>query len=118
VKNLGWYIQQFVKLSVARSIADLSENYLVWDADNVLMGGNHELVTPQGQTVFAENGRGGYESNGYNAIASRLLGYRTPPTPSKLNYVTGHMVFKRTVVRELLEHIEAKWQMLWTFAVR
>ena len=76
VKPLGWYLQQFVKLGVARlyqrsttfvdqktgTIDALSENYLVWDADNVLLGGNHELFDPQGRPIMAENGNGRYAS--------------------------------------------------------
>ena len=34
-KPLGWYVQQFVKLGVARTLPKLSEYYLVWDADNI-----------------------------------------------------------------------------------
>ncbi|KAJ1460707.1 hypothetical protein M885DRAFT_333491 [Pelagophyceae sp. CCMP2097] len=33
-----------------------------------------------------------YNSLGYNAIAQRLLGFKMPESPNKLNYVTGQMV--------------------------
>ncbi|KAJ1460706.1 hypothetical protein M885DRAFT_494996 [Pelagophyceae sp. CCMP2097] len=56
-KAFGWYLQQFIKLGVARTLPQLSEDYLVWDGDNVLLGGNHELMEG-GKAVFAENGNG------------------------------------------------------------
>ena len=30
-----WYLQQYLKLGVALHVKDLSEYYLVWDADNI-----------------------------------------------------------------------------------
>ena len=33
--RVGWYLQQYLKLGVAVHIPDLSDYYLVWDADNI-----------------------------------------------------------------------------------
>lgn len=33
--RIGWYLQQYLKLGVALHIPDLSDYYLVWDADNI-----------------------------------------------------------------------------------
>ena len=33
--RVGWYLQQYLKLGVALHIPDLSDYYLVWDADNI-----------------------------------------------------------------------------------
>ena len=33
--RVGWYLQQYLKLGVALHVKDLSEYYLVWDADNI-----------------------------------------------------------------------------------
>ena len=34
-KLAGWYLQQFVKLGVARYLDDLSEHFLIWDLDMI-----------------------------------------------------------------------------------
>ena len=35
-KTLGWHMQQFVKLGVSRHLSDLSEKYIIFDADNII----------------------------------------------------------------------------------
>ena len=40
-----------------------------------------------------------------------------PPTPHNHNWVTGHMGFRRSYVRELLAEIEGRHRMDWTTAV-
>ena len=117
IKAMGWFVQQFVKLGAARLLDDLSEDYLVWDADNVLLTGQHELMTADGKVVLVEHTRARYDTGGYNAIAKSLLGFQMPRTPHGLNWVTGHMVFKRSYVREMLTEIEERYKVDWTTAV-
>ena len=101
-KTLGWHMQQFVKLGVSRHLSDLSEKYIIFDADNVITY-PFDMMDEKGKVILP-----------YKAIAARM-GYdifyektlqRKAP---KENYVVGHMVVEKSVVREMLDDIDKIW---------
>jgi len=114
--RVGWYLQQYLKLGVALHVKDLSEYYLVWDADNIATR-PLELVR---ETVKSENyavrfcaNPVTHKSTGYAKFYKRILGdrlmkpggYPKDPKGDSFNYVCGFMVMKREYVKEMTEYI-------------
>ena len=63
--SVGWYLQQYLKLGVAVHIPDLSDYYLVWDADNIATRPIH-LFSPAEDEANHDGGGGGVNSNNKN----------------------------------------------------
>lgn len=108
IKQLGgWFIQQFIKLSVDR--VSSNEHILITDADTI-------LLRPQ---AFINNRKGKYTFNLHSDYAPiskkftenllKLQHY------VKLDFVCHHMLFKREWLQELKSEIEKihgkKWNM-------
>ena len=116
VQPVGWYLQQYLKLGVALHVKDLSEYYLVWDADNIATR-PLELVR---ETTNSENysvrfcaNPVTHKSTGYAKFYKRIVGdklmkpggYPKDPKGDSFNYVCGFMVMKREYVREMTDYI-------------
>ena len=114
--RVGWYLQQYLKLGVALHVKDLSEYYLVWDADNIATR-PLELVR---ETTNSENysvrfcaNPVTHKSTGYAKFYKRIVGdklmkpggYPKDPKGDSFNYVCGFMVMKREYVREMTDYI-------------
>ena len=121
--RVGWYLQQYLKLGVALHIDDLSEYYLVWDADN-LSSRPFDLFHG-----VAENGRRRasfcanpvtHKSTSYAKFYQQMMGepllrpsglvsleatIADSRVPGRLhNFVCGYMVMYRPHVKEMLSH--------------
>ena len=114
--RVGWYLQQYLKLGVALHVKDLSEYYLVWDADNIATR-PLELVK---ETTKSENyavrfcaNPVTHKSTGYAKFYKRIVGdklmkpggYPKDPKGDSFNYVCGFMVMKKEYVREMTNYI-------------
>jgi len=103
----GWYLQQFLKMGVAEAATklDLSENYVLWDSDMVLLR-DYCPFNEQGQVNFME-GDTGPENKcniGYQSSFQRLTGL--PYAYSEKNrkgFTTHHMVINQKAIRSLLD---------------
>jgi hypothetical protein len=103
-KTFGWHMQQFVKLGVARHLSDLSEKYIIFDADNILL--YPEEMIGEGGNIYLP-----YKpiaaGMGYDFFYAKTFRDRRPA--AKENYVIGHMVFDKVVVLEMLDEIDKIW---------
>ena len=124
--RVGWYLQQYLKLGVSLHIEDLSDYYLVWDADNLstrpikLFNG----AAPNGRrrVSFCANPVS-HKSTSYAKFYQMMMGKpllrpsglksldATPEdsrVPGKLhNFVCGYMVMHRPHVKSMLEEASA-----------
>ena len=122
--RVGWYLQQYLKLGVAVHIPDLSDYYLVWDADNIPTRPISFFAEATGAPGAFKKSSGGrrivrfcgnpvsYKSTGYARFYKRTTGemlmkptgYPKDPKGDSFNYVCGYMVMYRPHVQEMLEH--------------
>jgi hypothetical protein len=100
-KSFGWYMQQFVKLGVSRYIPELSDIYVVFDADNMLVY-PLQLVDNSGQVTLPYRSK---YSNGYDVFYEQAFHLPSP----KRNYVVGYMIMNKTIVNEMLDFLDLKW---------
>ncbi|QDZ19170.1 hypothetical protein HOP50_02g16840 [Chloropicon primus] len=106
-KLSGWYLQQFVKLGVARYLGDrLTENFLIWDLDMILMK-SIEAFTAEATPKALVNVGGkihihkGYELN-YENLTNRTLEI----APDGTSYVTHSLSASKRYMEELLQQFE------------
>lgn len=96
----GWYLQQFVKMGMARH-EGIREHYLAWDSDTVLLR-PLDIFTPDGRTLITS--RGIPTLDYYRTLAGVLLG---EPVPPAVSCIREQMMFRKSWMQEMLDRIEA-----------
>jgi len=108
-RRAGWLYQQFIKLGCGKGIADLSEDYLVIDADIVFL---KEVY------FFRDNKTYLTRTNKLNALYyemyKRLFKETIEP---KFSFIAHHMVMNKVIVNEMLNRIEKIHQKPWYEAI-
>ena len=95
-ENAGWYLQQFIKLSLAYICKD--EYYLVWDADTIPL--NYiPFFDKKGRPYF--NLKREYFKAYYKPI-NNLFGYTKKTAAS---FVSEHMLFNVEITKQMLQKI-------------
>ena len=97
-ENAGWYLQQFIKLGISKISHD--EYYLVWDADTIPLN-KIDFFDKKGKPYF--NLKREYFEVYFRTI-DNLFGLKKQENES---FISEHMLFKTSVVREMLEKIES-----------
>ena len=96
-KNTGWYLQQFLKLGLAKNCRD--EYYLVWDADTIPLN-PIDFFDKNGRPYF--NLKREYFYSYFRTIKNLFNLKKGRPE----SFISEHMIFNSDVVREMLLKIE------------
>ena len=99
-KRSGWYFQQFLKLGISK-LDDLSENYLVLDADTIFL--QRIPLFDNGRFVFtkAQEYHKPYFENYINLLKE---------SPSReFSFISQYMLFNKNIVTEMLNKIESNF---------
>lgn len=96
-KNAGWYLQQFLKMSVC--FCDKNEFYLVWDADTIPLR-HIDFFDDNGKPFFTLK-REHVESY-FNTIKNLFNFEKTTPE----SFVSEHMLFNVKIMKNLINDIE------------
>ncbi|KAK3287903.1 hypothetical protein CYMTET_4608 [Cymbomonas tetramitiformis] len=105
--RIGWYFQQYLKVGVALTIPDLSDHYLIWDADNIPIK-PFEMFTEDGDAKFCANPSSS-KSRSYGRFYKHITGRELlhPERKGKVyNFVCGYMMFYRPYVKEFLSFVD------------
>ncbi len=97
VKRSGWYVQQFIKLEYSKICED--EYYLSWDGDTFPL--KEVQLFEDNKPVFGIKNE---HHEPYFKVISELLGI--PAYSCDVSYISEHMLFNASVVREMLRYIE------------
>ena len=106
----GWLFQQLLKLS--GDIIGNQENYLVLDADTLLI--RPHVFEHNGKTVFY------YRKDlhrPYLQTYEKLLGEKAMAADASISFVIQYMYFKNSRVMELKKLIEARHHTAWYTAI-
>lgn len=101
-KSFGWHMQQFIKLGVARHLIHLSSQYVVFDADNILIY-PYSLISDD-KRIFLPYKEDDLKIH-YEVFYKKTVGTKIPDR----NYVIGHMVMEKAIVNEMLDVIDSRW---------
>lgn len=114
-KLAGWYLQQFLKLGAADYIEDLTQYYLVWDLDMLLLRDLDIFYYPDRQreqfsdsSVRTVVNIGGARNSGYEYTYHELTGRDLESAPDGTSFVTHWMVMFQPYMKEFLNAIMSK----------
>lgn len=96
--SAGWYYQQFLKLSYHKFCED--EYYLCWDSDTIPLR-QTSMFDPNGKPYFDVKSE--YIPSYFDAI-KQLFNMNKIIEPS---FISGHMLFKKSYISEMLDEIMA-----------
>jgi hypothetical protein len=103
----GWVYQQLLKLGAGRLIDDLTQRYLVIDADVIFL-----RAVDFGGVRFPYSIATEYQQQ-YLDACERLIGERV----GTHSFTAHHMVFDREFARELHDELEARHGLPWWQAI-
>ena len=112
-ERAGWYLQQLIKLGVARHLPDLTSTFLVWDPDMIALEPFRVFSTERsGRTGRERVVRhvGGYAIKSYERAYVALTGEQMASAPDGSSYVTHTMTFERAFAEELLGAFADAWE--------
>eukprot|EP00241_Pyramimonas_parkeae_P018817 CAMPEP_0114298770 /NCGR_PEP_ID=MMETSP0059-20121206/12604_1 /TAXON_ID=36894 /ORGANISM="Pyramimonas parkeae, Strain CCMP726" /LENGTH=409 /DNA_ID=CAMNT_0001421171 /DNA_START=157 /DNA_END=1386 /DNA_ORIENTATION=- len=95
----GWYLQQFLKMGVARHLDGLSEHYLLWDSDMVPLKPMDWFRHNRTQVLF---NTGGYLTPTYDQVYERLMGTKMSYAADGTSFVTHSMMIYRPYMEALM----------------
>jgi hypothetical protein len=107
LKCRGWVLQQFIKFNAANFVP--TADYLVVDADTVFL--RPQSFFRGGKSVLRYSDQ--YELL-YNRSLELVFGH---PRRFPVSFVTHHMLFNATLVKELLQLIERRFNCPWWEAI-
>lgn len=96
----GWYLQQFLKYAFART-KYAKDYYLSWDADTLPISPIN-FFSAEGNPVFTKKFE--YHKPYFETINSVLEIDKT----ADFSFIAEHMMFKTSIVKDLLDEIEKK----------
>lgn len=108
-QRAGWYFQQFLKLGIALR-PELSSDYLVWDADCVLLR-PLQFVSPSGKVIITKSNE---FHKPYFETLSKLLQIEREVD---FSFISEHLVFNKELVLKMLSQIENKPGQPWWLTI-
>lgn len=112
-REFGWWWQQLLKLGCASCIDTLSDVFIVWDSDLVVMEPwPLELEGPHGPVNYAavlqEKARSSFNRLEYEGSVRHILGLDAAYPQHVGTYVAHHMPMNRQVAAELVALIDSR----------
>ena len=98
-KRAGWYFQQLLKLGVSY-INNLSENYVVLDADTIFLK-KIDFISSEGKFVFLKS------SEYHNDYFVNYFNLLNELPNREFSFISQYMVFNKIIVKELIDKIDS-----------
>lgn len=113
-REFGWWFQQIIKLDAVNRIPNLSDPFVVWDADLIPLI-KWDLYEEESReyrfAILQECAKNVFNQEQYHASILSILGLESVEPLEKGTFVPHHFIFHHIVIRELLERIGAvNWQ--------
>jgi len=113
-REFGWWFQQIIKLDALNKIPNLSDPFVVWDADLIPLLKWDLYDEESGEYRFAilqETAKNQFNQEQYARSVHQLIGLETVEPISIGTFVPHHFIFHHMVIQTLLERIGGdKWQ--------
>ena len=113
-REFGWWFQQIIKLDAVDRIPNISDPFVVWDADLIPLI-KWDLYDEESSeyrfAILQECAKNVFNQEQYSASIDHLIGLDTREPVPKGTFVPHHFIFHHIVIRELLERIgSVNWQ--------
>lgn len=113
-REFGWWFQQIIKLDAVNRIPNLSDPFVVWDADVIPLI-KWDLYDEKSReyrfAILQETAKNEFNRIQYQMSILSILGLETIEPLKKGTFVPHHFIFHHIVIRELIERIgSVNWQ--------
>ena len=113
-REFGWWFQQIIKLDAVNRIPNLSDPFVVWDADVIPLI-KWDLYDAKSReyrfAILQETAKNEFNRIQYQMSILSILGLETIEPLEKGTFVPHHFIFHHIVIRELIERIGlVNWQ--------
>eukprot|EP00929_Paragymnodinium_shiwhaense_P101674 TRINITY_DN6482_c0_g1_i1.p1 TRINITY_DN6482_c0_g1~~TRINITY_DN6482_c0_g1_i1.p1 ORF type:complete len:1142 (+),score=167.28 TRINITY_DN6482_c0_g1_i1:200-3625(+) len=108
-KRAGWYYYQQLNYQVSFTLSELSETYIVWDADTLPTSNELRFFDYDKKKVIYHMNDENMEAPAamsYHRSYEILTGLRTEHSPH-INYVAHFMPFRKKYAREIVQQVAA-----------
>ena len=110
-REFGWWFQQLLKIGAFRQIKNLSDPYIVWDSDLIVLE-KWDLYDKNNNAykfaILQECAKNEFNKNEYSKSINELIGFEAIEPPMEGTFVPHHFVMHHKVLEHLISHIEEK----------
>jgi len=110
-REFGWWYQQLLKLSAFKQIKDLTDPYVVWDSDLIVLEKWNLYDKTDNIYKFAilqECAKNEFNKNEYSKAINELIGIEAIEPSIEGTFVPHHFIMHHKVLEHLIRHIEEK----------
>jgi len=121
-REYGWWYQQLLKLGAYKQITNLSDPYVVWDSDLIVLQ-KWELCDKSNDiykfAILQECAKNEFNKNEYSKSICELIGLNAIEPPIEGTFVPHHFIMHHKVLSDLINHIEngSKQNFNWIKAI-
>jgi hypothetical protein len=108
-REFGWWYQQILKLGAYKQIENLSDPYVVWDSDLIVLQKWDLFDASDGIYKFAilqECSKNEFNKNEYSKSIQNLIGLESIEPPIEGTFVPHHFIMHHNVLERLVSFIE------------
>jgi hypothetical protein len=115
-REFGWWYQQLIKIGSYKQINNLSDPYVVWDSDLIVLQ-KWNLYDKENDiykfAILQEHAKNEFNRNEYFNSIKEIIGI--PPIEPAIEgtFVPHHFIMHHKVLNKLVQHIEEKNQYNW-----
>lgn len=110
-REFGWWYQQILKLGAYKQIENLSDPYVVWDSDLIVLQKWNLFDSNDGLYKFAilqECSKNEFNKNEYSKSIQNLIGLDSIEPPIEGTFVPHHFIMHHNVLERLVCFIEER----------
>jgi len=121
-REYGWWYQQLIKMGAYKHIKNLSDPYVVWDSDLIVLQ-KWDLYDKRNDiykfAILQECAKNEFNKNEYSKSICELIGVDTIEPPIEGTFVPHHFIMHHKVLEDLINHIEnrSKEHFNWIKAI-
>ena len=108
-REFGWWYQQILKLGAIYQIKNLSDPYVVWDADLIPLIKWELNLTPENPyykfAILQENPKNIFNEDEYKKSIKNIINLDTIH-PEEGTFVPHHFIIHHNVIKDMLSYIE------------
>ena len=110
-REFGWWYQQILKLGAYKQIENLSDPYVVWDSDLIVLQ-KWDLFDPSDGiykfAILQECSKNEFNKNEYSKSIKELIGLESIEPPIEGTFVPHHFIMHHNVLERLVSFIEER----------
>jgi len=108
-REFGWWYQQLLKLAAFKQIQNLSDPYIVWDSDLIVLQ-KWDLYDEKTNTykfaILQESAKNEFNKNEYANSIYKLIGIPAIEPSMEGTFVPHHFIMHHKVLEDLITHVE------------